>query len=119
MSQAEELIQVVGSVVTLEDGREFREVTVDGEPEGSANGRHAPDDVSAINGGGIPGIDGNVGCFRGDLGISGSLINGNLECLVEEAEEAFHRDRLMVAFEGRVVGEVEGIAHAFEVLFEG
>ena len=46
------------------------------------------------------------------------MVNGNLERLVEEPEEAFHRDGLVVAFEGRVIGEVEGFAHGFKILFE-
>ena len=69
LAQAEELIQVVGSVVVVEDGGKFREVAVDGESEGASNGRHAADDVSAVNGRGIPSVDSDVGSFRGDLGV--------------------------------------------------
>ena len=112
-------MEAVGSGVVLNHRGEFGEVTVNGETKGSADGGNAADDVGAINGGGIPGVDGAVGRFGGDFGIAGSLINGNFQGFVEEAEQPFDRDRLVVAAEGRVVGKVEGSTHGFEVFFEG
>ena len=119
MTQAEELVQVVGARVITDEWWKLGEVTVNGEAKGTADGGNTANDVCTINGGGVPGINCTVGCFRGDLGVSGALVDGNLESFVEEPEEVFNRDRLVVAFDGWVAGEVEGFAHAFEVFFEG
>ena len=112
-------MEAAGACVVLNDRGKFGEVTVNGEAEGSANGRDTADDVGAINGGGVPGIDGTMGCFRGDFGVAGSLVDGNFQGFVEEAEQPFDGDGLMVAAKGWVIGEVECAAHGFEVFFEG
>ena len=112
-------MEAVGSGVDLNHRGEFREVTVNGKVKGSANGRNTVDNVSAINGRGIPGINGTVGCFGGDFSVAGLLVNGNFQGFVEEAEQPLDRDGLVVAAKGGVVGKVEGGAHGFEVFFEG
>ena len=65
-----EPVEAVGLAVVLNHRGEFGEVTVNGEAKGLANGGNAVDYVSAINGGGIPGIDGTVSRFGGDFGVT-------------------------------------------------
>ena len=59
-----------------------------------------------------------MGGFGGDLGVAKPLVNGDAECFVEEAEEAFDGDRLVVALESRFAWKAEGFAHIDEVFLE-
>ena len=57
--------------------------------------------------------------FRTDLGITRALVGGNGNSFVEETEEAFHGDRLMVTPEAWLARKVEGGAHGREVVAKG
>ena len=83
---------MVDSVIVWEDVGDGCQVTVERKAEWSAKCQDAADDVSAINGGGIPGVVGAMDGFRGDAGITATLISSDGNGFVEEAEEAFHND---------------------------
>ena len=57
--------------------------------------------VGAINGGGVPGIVGTMDSFRGDAGITATLIGSNGNSLVEKTEEAFDNDGLVISSKDR------------------
>ena len=99
MAKAKELVDAGNTIVIGDRGWKGGEITVDGEAEWAADGRDAADDIGAVNGGCIPCVCSNMGGFRADLGVAGALVGSNGNGLVEEAKEAFNRDRLMVAAE--------------------
>ena len=104
LAEAEEVVQVVDAVIVWEDVGDGCQVTVKRKAERSANGRDAADDVSAINGGGIPGVVGTMDSFRGDASIPAALVSGNGNGLVEKTEEAFDNDGLVISAKGRFAG---------------
>ena len=54
---------MVDTNVVSELGRYGRKVTVNGDAKGVTDGTDAADDLSAINGGSVPGISGNMNSF--------------------------------------------------------
>ena len=92
LAKAEEVVQVVDSVIIWEDVGDGCQVTVKRKAEWLANCQDAANDVGAINGGGVPGVVGAMDGFRGDAGIAATLISSNGNSFVEKVEEAFHND---------------------------
>ena len=76
------------------------EVAIEGEAERSADRRDAPDDVGAIDGGGIPGVIRAMDCFVGNFEVAASLVDSDGDGLVKKTEEALDEDGLVVAAEG-------------------
>eukprot|EP00977_Amphora_coffeiformis_P022984 scaffold12015_cov218-Amphora_coffeaeformis.AAC.1 len=72
VEKAEEFVQVADVGVRRWYVGDGREVAIEGEPEWSANGGDTADDVGAVDGGGVPGVDGAVDRFDGDLGVAGA-----------------------------------------------
>ena len=97
MPEAEEVVDTGDAIVIRDGGWNGGEVAVDGEAEGAADGGNTANDVGAIDGGSIPSMRCDVSGFGADFGVAASLIGGNGDCFVKEAEEAFDRDRLVVA----------------------
>ena len=95
------------------------EVAVDGETKGPANGGDAANKVGAINSGCVPSVGGNVDGFDTDLGVTAAVVGGCGECFVEEAEESFDRDGLVVLTKAGFAGKFEGLAHGFEMAKKG
>ena len=104
--------------VILERRREVGEVAVEREAKGAANGGDATNNIRVVDGGCIPGVASAMGGFGGDLGVARPLVDSDAKCFVEEAEESFDRDGLVVAFEGGFAGKAECFAHVDEVFLE-
>ena len=79
-------------------------VTVHREPEGAADSRYAVDNISPVNGGGVPGICGNMDGFDCDFGVAKAFGSCNGDSFVEEVEEALDGDGLVVVAQSRLAG---------------
>ena len=118
VAQAQKFVEVGGSGVVGEVGGNVLEVAIYGETEWPADGGDAADNVSIVNGGSIPGVTGDVDGLDSDFEVAAALSSGDSDGFVEETEEAFDRDGLVVVVEARFTWNVERLAHGCEVLFE-
>ena len=96
VAKAEEFKEVVDTGVCGEKWGCGGEVAIDGKPERATYGGYAADDVGTVDSGSIPSICGNVDSFDSDFSVAKTLGGSDSDCFVEEAEEAFDRDGLVI-----------------------
>ena len=96
VAKTKEFKEIVDADVCGKKWRYGGEVAIDGKPERATYGGCAADDVGTVDSGSIPSICGNVDSFDSDFSVAKALGGSDSDCFVEEAEEAFDRDGLMI-----------------------
>ena len=119
VAKAEEFVDAGDAVAVGGGGWKGGQVAVDGETKGAADGRNTADDVGTVDGGCVPGVGGNMGGFRADFGITRALGSSDGDGFVEETEETFDRDGLVVAAKAWLAGKLESRAHGGEMTAKG
>ena len=105
VAEAKKFVKIGGASVVGELGGDGGWVAVEGKAEGSSDSGNAANDVSAINRGSVPSVDGDVDGFDSDFGVASALVGGDGDGFVQETEEAFDGDRLMVVAKAWFVGQ--------------
>ena len=118
VAQAEKFTKIGGMSVIGKMAGDGREVAVNREAEGSADGGNTSDDVSTINSRGVPSVCGDMDSFNSDLCVTASLVGGDGDSLIKEPEKAFDGDRLVVVAEAGFAWEIKSRAHCSEMAFE-